>query len=189
MPSRILQVDAKIVLFTPFLLFLYFPLCRDASQPQNSTEIPLQLQPQKREPGNGLDFGRRRAPGCQRGGWGGEGGRSGESAGHSLGGGGTLDLGGLKDRGPQEETFTGEMGLGLLWAWSWVGKSCAAWASPTEPPVGLTRLGWGWMEASLPWSGSPRAQWSSWKEPQGRLLPRPAQEALHTGTGRRVLEW
>lgn len=119
----------------------------------------------------------------------GRGGRSGESAGHSLGGGGTLDLGGLKDRGPQEETFTGEMGLGLLWAWSWVGKSCAAWASPTKPPVGLTRLGWGWMEASLPWSGSPRAQWSSWKEPQGRLLPRPAQEALHTGTGRRVLEW
>ncbi|XP_057391783.1 uncharacterized protein LOC130705882 [Balaenoptera acutorostrata] len=61
------------------------------------------------------------------------------------------------------------MGVGLLWAWSWVGKSCSAWASPTRPPVGLTRLGWGWMEASLPWSGSPRAQWSSWKDGQSPM--------------------
>lgn len=78
-PSPILQVDAKIALSFPLLHALSFLLCRDASQPQNSTEIPPQLQPQKREPANGLGFGRQRALGYQRG----AGVGGGESGGHS----------------------------------------------------------------------------------------------------------
>lgn len=61
-----------------------------------------------------------------------------------------------------------------------------------QPHVGFTRSGWGWMEASLPWAGSPRAQWDSLNDgPSPRAgsslaLPRRHSSA---GTGRMVLEW
>ena len=143
MLSRILQVDTKIVLsFSPILLSLSFPLCRDASQPQNSTEIPLHFQPQKGS--QGADWilaggGPRDASEGGRGEWG-----------PQRGSRGPLDLGGLKDGGPQEETFTDEMGLGLLWAWSWVGKSYSTWASASSPMWGSPDpAGAGWKRPSL----------------------------------------
>ena len=143
MLSRILQVDTKIVLsFSPFPLSLSFPLCRDASQPQNSTEIPLHFQPQKGSQGTDWVLaggGPRDASEGGRGEWG-----------PQRGGRGPFDLGGLKDGGPQEETFTGEMGLGLLWAWSWVGKSYSAWASASNPMWGSPDpAGAGWKRPSL----------------------------------------
>lgn len=61
-----------------------------------------------------------------------------------------------------------------------------------QPHVGFTRSGWGWMEASLPWAGSPRAQWGSRKDgPSPRAGSFPALPRRHTsaGTGRMVLEW
>lgn len=164
-PSRILQVDAGIALSFSPSVSLSSLLCRDASQPQNSTEIPLQLQPQKREPGSRSGFGRRRALGCQRGG-------RGEWGGAQRGMGGVPVPGGLGGWGPTGETFADAMelafcGLGL----SGDGLLCLGLCP--QPRLGAPRIKLGQSGSLRPLAKLPWAQRGSGErqvEPQRRLL-------------------